>query len=116
MVEAVLMIPVETAFGLIGTVIFVAVVNYLRSSLDNMEEHQDLSLARFFIDDSGLKAFELLIVGAFIYAIAMLITAVEFSTGNKLMLLISRALIILVAGILVHVAAQVMKVTEPASE
>lgn len=110
------MMPVEAFFGFLGAAMFVAISFYLKKSLENIEEHQDLSLARFFIDEKGLRSFEVLVVGALIYSVAMLVTAVEFSTDSALMVYTSRGLILVVVTIFLYTTIQIVEVTDPASD
>lgn len=105
------MMPVETFFGVAGGAVFLAMAFYARGVVENIERHRDVSLAKFFIDERGFRAFRLLAVSGVLYSIAMVVTAVEYVTGGFYMLLGSRLLILLVSVIAAEVLRQLYIVT-----
>ena len=106
------MMPVETAFGFIGALLFLAMIYYSRKSLNHFRDHRDVSLVNSFIDERGAKAFKFLAVTAFVYAIAMMVTGMEFLYGNKVLLVLSRGLILGVAGMLLYFIYEISKLTK----
>ncbi|MFB6174456.1 MAG: hypothetical protein ABEJ87_00585 [Candidatus Nanohalobium sp.] len=106
------MMPVETAFGFTGAAIFLLMIYYSKKSLDHFEEHRDVSMVRFFIDKRGGRAFQLLAGTALIYAIAMVVTGMEFYYGSYALLVSSRGLIIAVGLLLALFLREVYLVTK----
>lgn len=106
------MMTVEMAFGFIGSLLFLAMIYYSRKSLNHFRDHRDVSLVKFFIDERGEKAFKFLTVTAFVYAIAMMVTGMEFLYGNRILLISSRGLILGVAGMLMYFIYEISKLTE----
>lgn len=110
------MMPVETAFGFIGSLLFLAMIYYSWKSLNHFRDHRDVSLVKFFIDERGVKAFKFLAVTAFVYAIAMMVTGMEFLYGSRFLLISSRGLILGVATMLMYFIYQISKLTEKKPE
>lgn len=106
------MMTVETAFGFIGAFMFLAMIFYTRKALNHFKDHRDVSLVKFFIDERGEKAFILVSVTALVYAVAMMVTGLEFLIGNMVLLVSSRALILGVAGMLLYFLREIYLITK----
>lgn len=106
------MMPVETVFGFGGAVLFLIMIYYMRKALNHFQDHEDVSMVKFFIDERGEKAFQLLAVTAFVYAIAMVVTGLEFIIESFVLLVSSRGLILGVAVMLTYFIREVYLVTK----
>jgi hypothetical protein len=106
------MMPVETVFGFGGAALFAAMLYYTRDALRHFQEHKDVSMVKFFIDERGEKAFIFLSLTAFVYAFAMTVTGLEFLLGNYILLVGSRGLILGVAVMLMYFLREVSLVTQ----
>ncbi|MFB6115396.1 MAG: hypothetical protein ABEK04_03810 [Candidatus Nanohalobium sp.] len=106
------MMPIETAFGFIGALLFIGMIYYTRKSLKHFKEHKDVSLVKFFIDERGERAFEVLAGISLVYAISMVVTGMEFLYGSKPLLYASRGLILGVAAMMVYFTHEVYEVTK----
>lgn len=106
------MMPVETAFGFIGAFFFLALIYYSRKSLQHFREHRDISLVKFQIDNRGERAFQILTGVCFAYAIAMVVTGMEFYYGSFTLLVASRGLILGVVVMLLYFMRELYKVTK----
>lgn len=105
------MMPVETVFGFGGAVLFAAMLYYTKNALDHFQEHRDVSMVKFFIDERGEKAFIFLSITALVYAVAMTVTGLEFLLGNYILLVGSRGLILGVAVMLTYFLREICIVT-----
>lgn len=105
------MMPVETAFGFVGALFFLVMIYFSRKSLNHFRDHRDVSLVKFFIDERGGKAFKFLAITAFVYAIAMMVTGMEFLYGSQILLVSSRGLILGVAVMLMYFIYEVSELT-----
>lgn len=106
------MMPVETAFGFGGAILFLMMIYYMRLALKHFKDHEDVSMVKFFIDERGEKAFKLLAVTAFAYAIAMVVTGLEFLIEDFGLLVSSRGLILAVGVMLTYFIREVYLVTK----
>jgi hypothetical protein len=106
------MMPVETAFGFGGAILFLAMIYYMRKGLKHFQDHEDVSMVKFFIDERGEKAFKLLAVTAFVYAIAMVVTGLEFMMESLFLLVTSRGLILGVAVMLTYFIREIYLLTK----
>ncbi|AOV95190.1 hypothetical protein AQV86_04705 [Nanohaloarchaea archaeon SG9] len=106
------MMMVESVFGFVGAVMFLAMAYYTRKALTHFRDHRDVSLVKFFIDERGEKAFILLSVTALVYAVAMMVTGLEFILDNVVLLVASRALILGVAGMLLYFLREIFLITK----
>ncbi len=106
------MMTVEMAFGFIGAFLFLAMIYYTRKALKHFKDHKDVSLVKFFIDERGEKAFIMLSITALVYAVAMMVTGLEFVIDNMVLLVSSRALILGVAGMLLYFLREMYLITK----
>ncbi len=106
------MMPFEAAFGFIGAVLFIGMIYYVRKSLGHFKEHRDVSLVKFFIDNRGERAFELLSITALVYAVSMIVTGLEFYKGSTLLVVSSRGLILGVAAMLLYFFREIFILTK----
>jgi hypothetical protein len=106
------MMTVEMAFGFIGAFLFLAMIYYTRKALKHFKDHKDVSLVKFFIDERGEKAFIMLSITALVYAVAMMVTGLEFVIDNMILLVSSRALILGVAGMLLYFLREMYLITK----
>lgn len=106
------MMTVEMAFGFIGAVLFLAMIYYTRKALKHFKDHKDVSLVKFFIDERGEKAFIMLSISALVYAVAMMVTGLEFLIDNMVLLVSSRALILGVAAMLLYFLREIYLITK----
>ena len=107
---------VEAAFGFIGALLLLIVIYYAKKTLEHLKEHQDVSLANFFLKEKGEKAFIFLSITAFVYALAMMVTGLDFLIGNAILLISSRSLIIGVIGMLLYFQRELFVITKKNSE
>lgn len=106
------MMTVEMAFGFIGAFLFLEMIYYTRKALKHFKDHKDVSLVKFFIDERGEKAFIMLSITALVYAVAMMVTGLEFVIDNMILLVSSRALILGVAGMLLYFLREMYLITK----
>lgn len=106
------MMPVETVFGFGGALLFLLMIYYMRMALKHFKDHEDVSMVKFFIDQRGENAFKFLAATAFVYAVAMVVTGLEFIIDDFMLLVSSRALILGVAAMLTYFIREVYLVTK----
>lgn len=75
----------ETAFGLLGLAIF-AVITYLNwKLLQHIHDHEDVSLAMFFLKPGVLHAFQVLLVTGLVFSIGMIMAATALVIESPLL-------------------------------
>jgi len=110
------MMPVEAFFGFVGASVFVAMIYYTKMALNHFQDHRDVSLVKFFIDERGIKSFRLLGGTALLYAVSMFVTGLEFLMQNQKILLLSRGLILAVAVMLTYFLRDIYLLTKKSSK
>lgn len=110
------MMPVEAFFGFVGAILFVGMIYYTKMALNHFEDHRDISMVKFFIDDKGVESFRLLGATALLYAVAMFVTGLEFLIQSERILIISRGLILAVTGMMAYFLREIYLLTKKTAE
>ncbi len=76
MVEAVLMDTSQFMVGSISILYFGAIAVYTYRTVKHLEQHQDVSLAMFFLHDESVTAFKTLSASMILVAASILITGI----------------------------------------
>lgn len=112
MITSNMSMSVEAAFGFIGALLFLGMIYYTGKALKHFQNHRDVSLVKFFIDERGENAFILISITALVYAVAMMVTGLEFLLDNMVLLVSSRLLILGVTGMLLYFLREVFLITK----
>jgi hypothetical protein len=106
----------EMALGAAGIGLFSTMLYYNLAIMNNFKEHEDLSLAMFFLDEKGPVMFQLVVSATVIYSLGMLYASLAIPYDARLLNLYSKAtsiILFLVFTIFMRHVAYITSKREP---
>lgn len=75
----------ETVFGLAGMMLFAAMIKLKLDILEHFEDHEKVSMAKFFLDDRALGAFKVLVFAAMVFSVGMVSASTALVIDNAIL-------------------------------
>lgn len=105
----------ETVFGLLSIGLFSTAMFYNLKILDNFQDHEEISVRMFFLDDRGPLSFQILVSATIIYSLGMLYASLGVVYNQPLLSIFSKGASLILFVVLVYFLRTVSHITEKKS-